>query len=93
MIPDGACDPRRAAHLAALAGIARGQRYEAEPLEEDRVRICGHGGRGVVVECRARDDDGGRLWFRPIGGAWIGEADNPADALVQVKQILHGDSS
>ncbi|WP_067816578.1 hypothetical protein [Actinomadura kijaniata] len=85
----GASDPRRAARLAALAGLLRGQKYTVELLDGDRIHVTdGPDSRGLVVECRERDDDAGRHWFAYRDGTWISEADNPTDALVTLKAEL-----
>ncbi|GAA1535832.1 hypothetical protein GCM10009678_17790 [Actinomadura kijaniata] len=75
--------------MAALAGLLRGQKYMVELLDGDRIQVTdGPDSRGLVVECRERDDDAGRHWFAYRGGIWISEADHPTDALVTLKAEL-----
>ncbi|WP_165494986.1 hypothetical protein [Actinomadura roseirufa] len=58
-------------------------------LSETGFRVsAGPESRSFVVEARRRDDDGGRWWFCWGGTVWLCEADNPADALVQIKGAL-----
>lgn len=82
--PDGG-----AASATRLANMLRGQKFTAEMVGERRVRAtAGPGSRGVEIECRRRASDGGRWWFAWGGTVWICEADNPTDAMVQVKASL-----
>ncbi|MFC4912269.1 hypothetical protein [Actinomadura gamaensis] len=46
------------------------------------------GARALEVQTWQRADDGGRWWFCWGGTVWLCEADNPTDALVQIKGAL-----
>jgi hypothetical protein len=82
-------DPRGAAFTAALMGIARGHKLAVTELSETRFEVsAGPGSRALEVEARPREDDDGRWWFCWCGTVWLCEADNPTDALVQIKGAL-----
>ncbi|WP_301174586.1 hypothetical protein [Actinomadura geliboluensis] len=84
--PDGA---EGAAFVITLANLLRGQRLSTEMVGERRVFVTkGAGSRGVAIECRRRASDGDRWWFSWGGGVWLCEADNPTEAVVQVKAAL-----
>lgn len=78
-----------AVFLATLANLLRGQRLSPELVGEHRVRVTKDAdSRGVAIECRRRASDGDRWWFSWGGGIWLCEADNPTEAVVQVKAAL-----
>ncbi|MFG2249130.1 hypothetical protein [Spirillospora sp. NPDC048823] len=78
-----------AAFLATLANLLRGQKLSPETLSEQRLRVTKDAAsRGVAIECRRRASDGDRWWFSWGGGVWLCEADNPTEAMVQVKAAL-----
>jgi len=82
-------DPRGAAFTAALAGLARGHKLMVTEVSPTRFKVAqGPESRGLEVEARQRADDGGRWWFCWGGTVWLCEADNPTDALVQIKGAL-----
>ncbi|MEV4255500.1 hypothetical protein AB0J52_20290 [Spirillospora sp. NPDC049652] len=82
-------DPRGAAFTAALAGLARGHKLTVTELSGTRFKVsAGPETRALEIEARPRSDDGGRWWFCWGGTVWLCEADNPTDALVQIKGAL-----
>ncbi|MBO2465763.1 MerR family transcriptional regulator [Actinomadura violacea] len=84
--PDGS---EGAVFLATLANLLRGQKLSPELVGECRLRVIRDAGsRGVAIECRRRASDGDRWWFSWGGGVWLCEADNPTEAVVQVKAAL-----
>ncbi|MFC5186426.1 hypothetical protein [Actinomadura harenae] len=83
-------DERGAAHTAALAGMARGHGLTVSELSGTRFRVSsGPETRAWEIHARPRPDDGDRWWFCRGSAAWLCEADNPADALMQIKGALH----
>ncbi|MFB4302224.1 hypothetical protein [Actinomadura sp. NTSP31] len=75
--------------VATLANLLRGQRLSPEAVGECRIRVTKDAGsRGVAIECRRRASDGDRWWFSWGGGVWLCEADNPTEAVVQMKAAL-----
>jgi hypothetical protein len=82
-------DSQSAAFVATLTNLLRGQELTAELVGERRLRVTkGPDSRGVAIECRRRPSDGDRWWFSWGGGVWLCEADNPTEAVVQVKAAL-----
>ncbi|WP_157431429.1 hypothetical protein [Actinomadura hibisca] len=82
-------DPHGAAFTAALAGMVRGHKLTVTMLSETRFKVsAGPGSRALEIEARPRQDDGDRWWFCWSGTVWLCEADNPTDALVQIKGAL-----
>ncbi|MBD2896222.1 hypothetical protein amrb99_51660 [Actinomadura sp. RB99] len=78
-----------AVQLAGLANLLRGQKLTAAMVDESRIRVTRDAGsRGVAIECRRRASDSDRWWFSWGGGVWLCEADNPTEAVVQVKAAL-----
>ncbi|MWA07583.1 hypothetical protein F8568_046165 [Actinomadura sp. LD22] len=78
-----------ARYLVTLANLLRGQKLVTEPVSERRLRVTtGPDSRGVAIECNRRTSDDGRWWFSWGGGVWLCEADNPTEAVVQVKAAL-----
>ncbi|MFA1550709.1 hypothetical protein [Actinomadura chokoriensis] len=85
----GSQNSESAAFLAALANLLRGQKLSPEMLSEQRMRVTRDAAsRGLAIECRRRASDGDRWWFTWGGGVWLCEADNPTEAVVQVKAAL-----
>jgi hypothetical protein len=83
-----AMEPGAEALLANLAELLRGQRLTVE-LTGERLRVTAEPGRRAVeVACLRRPSDGDRWWFSWGGGIWLCEADNPTEAMVQVKAAL-----
>lgn len=77
------------AYVVTLANLLRGQKLTVDMVEEHRLRVSkGANSRGVAIECRRRASDGDRWWFSWGGGVWLCEADNPTEAVVQVKAAL-----
>ncbi|WP_329522240.1 hypothetical protein [Spirillospora sp. NBC_01491] len=79
-----------AALATVLAVMLQGHKLTVERLGERLVRVtAGAGSRGVEVGCRRRASDGDRCWFTwgdsPV---WLCEADNPTEAVLQVKSAL-----
>lgn len=75
--------------LVTLANLLRGQKLTTEIVGERRIRVTkGPDCRGVAIECNRRTSDGDRWWFSWGGGVWLCEADNPTEAVVQVKAAL-----
>ncbi|MFG2091588.1 hypothetical protein [Spirillospora sp. NPDC048824] len=85
----GTDDPEGAVFAAALANLLRGQKLSPEMVCERRLLVTRDvDSRGVAIECLRRASDGDRWWFSWGGGVWLCEADNPTEALVQVKAAL-----
>jgi hypothetical protein len=75
--------------LVTLANLLRGQKLTTEMVGERRIRVTkGPDSRDVAIECSRRTSDGDRWWFSWGGGVWLCEADNPTEAVVQVKAAL-----
>ncbi|TMR32560.1 hypothetical protein [Actinomadura geliboluensis] len=86
LAPDGS---ESAAFLAVLANLLRGQKLSPEAVSERRIHVTRDAAsRRVAIECRRRASDGDRWWFSWGGGVWLCEADNPTEAVVQVKAAL-----
>jgi hypothetical protein len=78
-------NPRRTA-LECLAGLMRGHRFTVH-VKDWHLTVSLNGGRPVGVWCQSRADDGTRLWFTWSGGISIIAAENPTDAVVEVRQV------
>ncbi|TDD87365.1 hypothetical protein E1293_08135 [Actinomadura darangshiensis] len=85
----GADGAESAAFLTTLANLLRGQKLSPEVVSKQRIRVTKDAAsRGVAIECRRRASDADRWWFSWGGGVWLCEADNPTEAVVQVKTAL-----
>ncbi|GLZ15820.1 hypothetical protein Acsp04_60550 [Actinomadura sp. NBRC 104425] len=74
--------------LERLASLLHAHELTAEN-KADRLQVsAGRDSRAVEVACLRRPDDGDRWWFSWGGGIWLCEADNPTEAMVQIKGAL-----
>jgi hypothetical protein len=85
-----------AARLETLTMALRGSGLTAE-MTDRGLRVVNPHARGccaphpsVILTCRQRDDDGGRLWYVTAYQDPIAEADHITDALVAIKSLLEG---